>query len=70
MTAAALSSNTSQIRGTIANARFLDIGERQIVAGTLGDKTFYSPPVEGMDGDVIHTAEGSFRIQRSLQIHA
>ena len=55
-----------EIQGVITNARFLDIGGRQIVAGTLAGKTFFSQPIEEIDGDIIRTATGSFRFSRSI----
>ena len=62
MKAQALISDSQPVLGTITNARFLDIGDqKQVVGGTLEGKTFYSEPVEEIDGDIIHTAQGSFR---------
>ena len=53
--------------GLITNARFLDIGaNKQVLGGTLNGRTFYSAPIEEIDGDVIRTAEGRFRFSRSI----
>jgi hypothetical protein len=53
--------------GTITNARFLDIGtDKQVVGGTLYGKTFYSEPIEELDGDIIRTATGSYRFSRNI----
>lgn len=53
--------------GTITNARFLDIGgRRQVCGGTLNGRTFYSEPVDEIDGDVIRTAAGNYRFSRSI----
>lgn len=52
----------------ITNARFIDIGNsRQVVGGTLNGATFYTSPIIEIDGDVVRTAEGSFRFFRSIQ---
>lgn len=51
----------------ITNARFLDIAPgKQVLGGTLEGKTFYSHPIEEIDGDVIKTAVGSYRYSRSI----
>ena len=63
MTAAALKPQV-QLLGVITNARFLNIGSKQIVGGTLAGRTFYSMPVEDIDGDIIRTADGSYRFTR------
>lgn len=69
-----MSDNRNVILGTIRNARFLDIGgNRQVIGGTIyghpdnpEGSTFYSEPIETDEGDVIHTAKGSFRYSRSF----
>ncbi|OWZ90421.1 hypothetical protein B9J07_27940 [Sinorhizobium sp. LM21] len=62
-----MSEGTQRILGLITNARFIDIGSyRQIVGGTLEGKTFYSEPIDGIDGDVIQTASGNYRFSRSI----
>ncbi|MBD9511559.1 hypothetical protein IB265_32915 [Ensifer sp. ENS10] len=62
-----MSEGTQRILGTITNARFLDIGSfRQVVGGTLEGKTFYSEPIEGIDGDIIKTKSGNYRYSRSI----
>lgn len=66
MTAVALKLVQEEL-GLITNARFLDIGtNKQVLGGTLNGRTFYSAPIEEVDGDVIRTAEGSFRFSRSI----
>lgn len=51
---------------TITNARFLDIGFKQVVAGTLDGKSFYSEPVLESDGEIIVTRSATYRISRSI----
>lgn len=51
----------------ITNARLLDIGgQRQVVGGTLNGVTFYTPTIIDIDGDIVRTESGNFRISRSI----
>ncbi len=51
----------------ITNARFLSIGtNKQVVGGTLHGQTFYTAPIQEIDGDTIRTAEGSFRFSKDI----
>jgi hypothetical protein len=60
-------SETQRIVGHVTNARFLTIGsDKQVLAGTLDGKTFYSEPIIELDGNIIRTANGSFRYSRSI----
>lgn len=62
-----MSEGTLRILGHITNARFLDVGScRQVIGGTLEGKTFYSEPIEDIDGDIVITAKGSYRFSRSI----
>lgn len=51
---------------TITNARFLSIGDRQVCAGTLDGKTFYSDPIQEIDGNIIRTEKESFRYSKDF----
>ncbi|QWY83082.1 hypothetical protein [Rhizobium phage RHph_X66] len=62
-----MSEGTQRIVGHVTNARFLTIGsDKQVLAGTLNGKTFYSEPIIELDGNIIRTANGSFRYSRNL----
>ncbi|WLR90921.1 hypothetical protein [Shinella zoogloeoides] len=61
--------------GMLTNARFLDVGaNRVVVAGTTrgvegrpDGSTFYTEPVDEIDGNIAKCGDGYFRFQRNLQ---
>ena len=62
-----------EITATLTNARFIQTGNRQIVAGTIiGDtrkrfrdgETVYTSEILEVDGDIVTTRNSVYRIQR------
>jgi len=60
--------------GVLKNARFLDVGTNRVVVGgtTQGftnkpdGQTFYTDPVDEIDGNIVRCGEQTFRIERNL----
>ena len=67
--------NPNEITATIKNARFLDIGGRQIVGGQIYDDvrgrwpdgtTIYTSSIQDIEDDIVITRNSRYRIEKRV----
>lgn len=64
--------------GMLTNARFLDVGANRIVVGGIAQgvegrpdgSTFYTEPVDEIDGNIAKCGDGYFRFHKDFMNHA